>query len=256
MTSWFDESPEIYERARPVYPEQMWDELFSHLPTEPSVVEIGPGTGQATGALLVRGARVVACEPGRNLARYLRNKFDTANLEVRHQGFEASSLGVAEYDAVVAATSFHWVDPLVRVRMSHATLRTGGILAVIDTNQVESAADRGYFGASQSIYDRYFPDNPSPAPELPGRDVIPQAFGEISESRLFESVELRRYDWDQHYSAAAYVDLVRSYSGTAQMRAGRREAFLAELTEFIERDYKGYVIRPLVVTIVLATRRE
>jgi SAM-dependent methyltransferase len=256
MISCFDESPEIYERARPLYPEQMWDELFSLLPATPSVLEIGPGTGKATGALLVRGARVVACEPGRNLARYLRNKFDTATLEVRNEGFEASSPDLADYDAVVAATSFHWVDPLVRVRMAHAALRPGGILAVIDTNQVESEADRGYFAASQPIYDRYFPGDPSPAPILAGRNVIPQAFGEIREAGLFESVELRRYDWDQRYSTAAYIDLVRSYSGTAQMEAGRREAFLAELADFIERDYEGYVVRPLVITMVLATTRE
>lgn len=91
MTSWFDESPEIYERARPVYPEPLWDELFGRLPTSPLVVEIGPATGKATRALLSRGARVVACEPGRNLATYLRTNLDTTNLDARNETFEAAS---------------------------------------------------------------------------------------------------------------------------------------------------------------------
>jgi SAM-dependent methyltransferase len=255
MTSWFDESPEIYERARPVYPEQLWDELFARLPSSPMLVEIGPATGKATRALLSRGGRVVACEPGRNLASYLRANLGTTSLEVRNETFEAATLGEAEYDGVVAATSFHWVDPQVRVPRSHGILRPGGVLAVIDTNQVASGVDLGYFRASQPIYDRHFPEEPSPAPEVPGRDVVPEAFGEIKASGLFEPVELSRYDWDQRYPTAAYVDLVRSYSGTAQMEAGRREAFLADLAAFIDRDFDGYVIRPLVVTLVCATKR-
>ena len=40
------------------------------------------------------------------------------------------------------------------------------------------------------------------------------------------------------------------------MEAGRREAFLTELADFIERDYEGNIVRPLVMTMVLATRRE
>ena len=86
MTSCFDESPDIYERARPVYPERMWDELFSLLPATPSVLEIGLGTGKATGALLVRGARIVACEPGRNLARYLPPMTPARGVDYRPSG--------------------------------------------------------------------------------------------------------------------------------------------------------------------------
>ena len=36
------------------------------------MVEIGPGTGQATRDLLARGAHVVAVEPGADLAAHLR----------------------------------------------------------------------------------------------------------------------------------------------------------------------------------------
>jgi len=255
MTSLFDGSPVTYERARPVYPEPLWDELFAQLPPLPSLVEIGPGTGKATAALLARGARVVACEPGANLSAFLRATFPTTDLEVRNETFEASPLAEGSYDGVVAATSFHWVDPAVRLVKSHAILKAAGTLAIIDTNQVASEVDRGYFEVSQPIYRRYFPDEPSPPPS-PGRDIVPKIFEELRQSTLFEGIRLHRYDWDQRYETAQYIDLVRSYSGTAKMDADDREAFLAELASLIDTQFDGYVVRPLVITLVCATRRR
>ena len=45
MTSWFDESPETYDRARPSYPEQLWDELFRRLPD----IRVPDGAGPTRG---------------------------------------------------------------------------------------------------------------------------------------------------------------------------------------------------------------
>ena len=108
---------------------------------------------------------------------------------------------------------------------------------------------------SQPIYRQYFPDEPSP-PASPGRDIVPTIFEELRQSDLFEGVQLHRYNWDQHYKAAQYIDLVRSYSGTAKMDAANREAFLAALASLIESEFDGYVVRPLVITLVCATRRR
>lgn len=254
MTSWFDESPETYDRARPSYPEPLWDELFTRLPHAPSLVEIGPATGKATAALLARGATVTACEPGPNLAAYLRGKFPTPRLAVLETTFEAASLPPGAFDGIVAATSFHWVESAVRLVKSNALLGPGGVLAVIDTNQVADPIDRGYFAASQPIYDRYFPGEPPPPP-LPTGDVVPPAFGELSQSDLFASPTLHRYDWDQRYTTAEYLDLVGSYSNTARLEPGARHAFLAELAAFIDAGFQGHVVRPLVITLCLAKRR-
>jgi len=252
LTSWFDESPETYDRARPEYPPALWAELFARLPERPSIVEIGPGTGKATGALLARGARVVAIEPGPNLASFLQRKFPDAEIEVRNEGFEAAELPTGTFDAVVAATSFHWVEAGIRVPKSHRLLRPGGVLAVVGTEQVASEADRGYFAASQPIYDRYFDDDPAPAPR--GRDLVPAVYQEVLASGHFERVELFRYDWDQRYETEQYIDLVRSYSNTAQMEPTKREAFLEELRGFIDGEFAGFVVRPLVMTLTLARK--
>ena len=258
--SMFDGVAEIYDRVRRPYPPRLFDDVFNYLgehPQDPSTVaavEIGPGTGQATGPLLARGVTVAAVEPGPRLAAFLRNKFAAEQrLMVINERFEDAPLPEGIADLVLAATSFHWVDSDVRYAKTLELLRDGGVLAVIGTNQIASSVDRGYFTASQPIYQRYFPGE-EPA-DLPGDDVTPAEVGEVLENEEFEGVKLFRYRWDQQYSTDEYADLVRSYSGTQQMPGELREPFVGELAAFIDSDFDGNVVRPLVLTLLLARKR-
>ena len=99
--SWFDEVAEIYDRVRPLYPTRLFDDLLTYLGRDPerlaplAVVEIGPGTGQATAPLLARGMTVTAVEPGPRLAAYLRRKLaDEPRLTVLNDRFEDAPLPV------------------------------------------------------------------------------------------------------------------------------------------------------------------
>ena len=48
----FDGVAEIYHGIRPSYPAPMFEDLFRLLPSSPAILEVGPGTGQATRHLL------------------------------------------------------------------------------------------------------------------------------------------------------------------------------------------------------------
>ena len=52
----FDRAADIYHLIRPGYPAELFEELFALLPPKPRMLEVGPGTGQATRDLLARGA--------------------------------------------------------------------------------------------------------------------------------------------------------------------------------------------------------
>lgn len=256
----FDSVAEIYDRARRPYPPRLFDDVFNYLgehPQEPSAVaavEIGPGTGQATAQLLARGVTVAAVEPGPRLAAILRDKFPgEQRLVVINERFEEVPLPEGIADLVLAATSFHWVDAEVRYSKTLETLRDGGTLAVIGTSQIASEVDRGYFAASQPIYDRFFPGEFTS--DLPGEDVTPPEVGELLADDAFESVELFRYRWDQRYTTQEYADLVRSYSGTQQLSTEQREQFIEDLSSFIDDQFEGNVVRPLVLTLLLARKR-
>ena len=258
--SYFDADPATYDRAGPTYPDALFEDLWRYLDegvrAHPEVVEMGPGTGQATRVLLERGANVTAVELGTNLASYLAEKHaGDPYLRVVNAAFEDAPLPEDAFDLVFAATAYHWVAPEARFARPHALLRDRGVLAVVDTVQVRDEADRGYFERSQHIYGRYWPEQATfrPAPEP---SVEPPILDQMRGSGLFEDTRLWRYRWDQRYDVDAYLDLVRLYSNTAQLPPEKRTRFLDELREFVAAEDDGTVLRPLVITLVAGRRRS
>lgn len=102
-----------YDRARPGYPSELFDELsgLTGVVAGDRVLEIGCGTGIATPALATRGLRVTCVELGSALAAVARrNLADLPALEVHEGAFEdwRTPIGV-RFDLVVAATAWHWM---------------------------------------------------------------------------------------------------------------------------------------------------
>ncbi len=62
----FGEDAELYDRVRPTYPPGLYDELAALLGDveRPRVLEIGSGTGQATGPMVDRGWSVRSARGG------------------------------------------------------------------------------------------------------------------------------------------------------------------------------------------------
>ena len=87
------------------------------------MLEIGPGSGLVTEHLVAAGARVVAVEPDRGFAEYLGRTLP--EVEVVAAPFEEADVGTG-FDAVVAATSFHWLDPSTALQKVGGVLRPGG----------------------------------------------------------------------------------------------------------------------------------
>ena len=88
----FDEDAAAYDASRPVPPAEVFDELVELAGLRPGdrVVEIGPGTGQATRPLLERGLHVRCVEIGANLAALAKRRLAEFGdqVEVAHDNFE------------------------------------------------------------------------------------------------------------------------------------------------------------------------
>ena len=126
----FEEHAGVYDRGRPPYPPALWARLSGAGLLEPGtrVVELGAGTGQATGPMLQAGARVTAVEPGPALAERLRRTWPAA--QVRVGTAESVSLPPAAFDLAVAATAVHWFDLDVVLPKLHRALVPAGHVAV------------------------------------------------------------------------------------------------------------------------------
>jgi len=111
------------------------ERLISSLPAMDlidSILEIGCGTGQLTRALLARGLRVTALEPGSRLAaRAWQNLAGGGDVELLNARLEDAQLPPARFMAVFSASAIHWVDPDVGWQRAADVLVPGGTLALI-----------------------------------------------------------------------------------------------------------------------------
>jgi SAM-dependent methyltransferase len=227
----FGEDAELYDRVRPTYPPGLYDELAALLgyPIRPRVLEIGCGTGQATAPMIQRGWSVKAVELSPELSRVARNNLP--ELEVITTDFESWPLPAEKFDLVLSATAFHWIDPRIRVPKSADALRPGGLLAVVSTEHIAGGSEQFWVDV-QACYRRFTADADEDG--LRPADDHPKDSAEFDASGRFGPVEFRRYEWEQTYTTAEYLDLLSSYSGHRALTQQARDGLYGCVSALIE----------------------
>ena len=251
----FNEDAELYDQARPGYPDELIRDLAELAGIRPGtrVLELGCGTGQLTRPLAERGCEVVALDIGADLAAVAQRKLaGFSRVQVIVAAFEKWPLPVREFDAVVSATAFHWLDPAVRVKKAAEALRPGGALATIATHHVAGGTE-SFFAEAQACYRRWDPSTPTEV-TLPAAAAIPFDREEIEGSGEFVSPIFRRYEWEQSYSTAAYLDLLRTYSGHRALTAERLQGLLDCIGDLIDSRYGGNITKRYLNELRVAYR--
>jgi ubiquinone/menaquinone biosynthesis C-methylase UbiE len=116
-----------YERFRPGPPVAAVDWWLP----EPvhRVVDLGAGTGALTRLLLDRAVEVVAVEPDDRMRAVLQERVPRAL--ARAGRAESIGLADASVDAVLASSSWHWVEPVAGLTEVARVLVPGGLLGVV-----------------------------------------------------------------------------------------------------------------------------
>ena len=224
----FDEVAELYDRARPRYPDEMLDDLVELCGLGPGsrVVEVGCGTGKATLPLAGRGLRLTCVELGASLAAVARRRLALfPGVEIVVGDFETWTPRRAGYDALVSFTAYHWIERKLRYVRAADVLREGGAMAIGMIHHVLLEGADPFFLEAQADYDAVGRGGNPPGP--PG---AVEAFGEeIAASGIFGLVSERRYLWDVDYTADEYIDVISTYSENIAMDADVREDLFGRL---------------------------
>lgn len=233
----FNQAAELYDRARPYYPEQLFDDIVDLTGLQPdgTLLEIGCGTGRATLPLARRGFRIACVELGENLAavarRYLAG-FPQVNVVTCP--FETWDSHGETFDMVLAATCWDWIDPNIRYRRASDLLKPHGRLAIVGTGHAfPTDADRFFF----DIQDVYRALDMQPATETwppPLPQDVPDIREEIESTGLFGEVHVRRYVWELMYTADEYIELLNTFSSHIALEPQKRDFLYRNVRERIE----------------------
>jgi SAM-dependent methyltransferase len=234
----FNEDAENYDRARPNYPDAVFDDLaeMTGLGAGSSMLEIGCGTGQATGALAKRGYRVTCVELGDNLAEVARrNLAEYPDVHVENAAFEEWDAEGRRFDAVFAAQAWHWLEPEFRYRKAAEVLRPGGWLAILDVEHAFPKDTDPFFFEMRKVYDEITLEKPTHdewPPPLP--ENVADMQEEFDASGLFGEFQSTRYVWDLMYTAEGYIALLNTFSDHIASEPWQREHLFSKVRELIE----------------------
>jgi SAM-dependent methyltransferase len=236
----FNEVPELYDRVRPTYPDQLFADLVAvtGMNERSSVLEVGCGTGQATRSLAALGCSVTAVEPGAGMAELARERLVTfPNVEVETSSFEEWDERGRQFGVLVAASSWHWVDPSVGWRRAHDVLDPGGWMALLGNVVVRQPGEPEVYAETTDLHERFAPGNPDWGHPPLEDDVraTDQGWGPPNEDSagLFGPTIVRWYQTVQWLDGERFADLLRSTSLYRRLDHDVREPLLDAIAERI-----------------------
>jgi SAM-dependent methyltransferase len=252
----FDRAAGRYDRARPRYPEALFDDLIALAGLTPGdhLLEVGCATGLATHPLARRGFRITCVELGAELAAAARLNLAEWPVEVVQGQFEEWR-PAESYGLVYSATAWHWIDPGLRYPRAWQALRPAGHLAIWAAGHVFPEGGDPFFEQIQDIYDEIGEGQP-PGQGRPRPGELPDDRAEIEASGLFEVIAIRHYDWERVYQAEEYIELLDTFSGHLAMADWKRKRLYGEIRRRLAMRRDHSVRRHWGAVLHVARRRE
>ena len=224
--STFDSAALDYDKSRPTYPEEIYEDIRRYEPIHSGsrVLEIGVGTGKASKPILDTHCRWIGIEPGQRLAALARQRYrDYENFTLLERTFQELDSGDGSFDLIYAAMAFHWIEEDYGYRRVFDLLRPGGAFARF---AYHAGPDRGHVALEaeiQALYRRYMGADSSPAP-FGGEDA--RKLAEKALAYGFVDIRHSLYHRTKGFTADAYMALLRTYPDHMKMEpSDRKEIF-------------------------------
>ncbi|MBO5323798.1 MAG: helix-turn-helix domain-containing protein [Oscillospiraceae bacterium] len=155
----FDTVSEQFDKYRPKYSEELFNELiaYSKVNREKKVLELGPGTGQATDPVLNTGCEYYGIELGKNLAAKMIEKYDhNENFHLIHDDFITHDFGEQRFDMIYSAATIQWLPENTAFSKTFSLLKPGGVLAMMLIHGDYKTPNVELYERIQKVYADYF----------------------------------------------------------------------------------------------------
>lgn len=251
----FGNDPASYDAARPGHPDRVYEVLAARcgLGFDTRLLEIGPGTGQATRRLVELGASLTLVEPNHPLADHIEATFGD-RVDVLRVPLEDAELRGSSFDLTTAASSFHWVDEGVGLSAIREALRPGGWIALWWTLFGEGAGPDPFIQATTPLLEGLEASPTKGKAGRPPHALDVEARVAALQAARFRDIEHEVVRWDASWDAAGIRALYGSFSPILRLEEGRRTELLDEIALIAERDFGGRVGRTLLTSLYTARK--
>lgn len=136
----FGAAAELYQQARPSYPQEVisWLRNDLNLGSSSDVVDLAAGTGKFTTYIKQVTSHVIAIEPVEQMQQQFIELHPDISIKTAYS--HRLPLETARYDAVLCAQAFHWFANVETLQEVHRVLKPEGHLGLI-WNQRDTGVD-------------------------------------------------------------------------------------------------------------------
>ena len=155
----FDTIPEQFDKYRVHYSPELFARFIEMAEITPSssVLELGPGTGQATEPILDTDCDYNGIEIGDNFSRVLQRKYGSRNnFTLIHDDFIAHDFGDKRFDAIYSAATIQWIPEDIAFSKTFTLLKPGGMLAMMKLQGDYKTPNEALYACIQQVYDAWF----------------------------------------------------------------------------------------------------
>lgn len=233
----FNQMSDYYDQYRPDYPDEIINTIIdtAGLTTGSKILEIGAGSGKATGPFAKCGFEMVCVEPGADLVKEGENKFqDNKNIQFILSRFEDYSEPTEYFDTIISAQAFHWISQPTGYEKCANALKKDGYLAVfwhLDLSR-DVDLDRELL-AILTKYDGFV----ACMPKKDYGERMESISSKIVSSGLFSKPEIIHVYTEKVFTADEYFRYMLT-SNFAKQPDEAKKACLADLTQLAAR-YNG-----------------
>jgi SAM-dependent methyltransferase len=255
--NWYSPAAEAYNQARPNYPQDLIRQVIdiAQLSSTSTILEIGCGPATATVAFAPIGSSIVCLEPNPDfypLAQTNCNQYP--NVEVQNISFEEWELEADRFDAVLAATSFHWIPADVGCPKAANALREKGHLILLWNKELQPCHE--VHQSLATIYQTHAPLFVNQHQDRETQEKILQGLGQIViDSGLFENLVSGHIETEVTYTTDRYLTLLNTYSPYLKLDLKTKEALFEGLRDKIDRDFNGNLSLAYISAFQIAQKR-
>lgn len=236
--SWYSPAAEAYQQFRPRYPQAIVDRVveIAQLSSSSRLLEVGCGPAIATPAFAALGCRIVGVEPNPDfycLAQQTCKPYP--NVELQHCSFEEWQLEPQGFDAVLAASSFHWIPPEIGYAKAAAALRPEGYLILLWNKELQPHYE--IYQQLSAVYQIYAPSLMRPYEDSAMQAAILDEMGQMAiESGYFKDMQSGHLSVEVTYSIDHYLMLLNTYSPYLKLETQQQQTLFAELRKVLAQN--------------------
>lgn len=153
----FDGRAMVYNQGRPLYPQKLIDELYTHygVSCDSIIADIGSGTGKLSKQLLDKGSTVYAVEPNNDMRSVAEDALSEYSKFISVNGnAENTLLPDNSIDFITAAQAFHWFD-VKKFRLECDRIKKDNAKIILIWNSRDMTFD--FNRESYEVYSKYCP---------------------------------------------------------------------------------------------------